>query len=277
MADQADMFAPVLRPPEAPKSRTGPRLWIRRLTILKDPQTVIRDVPLKPGLNIIWTPDMSSSGSRALAHGSGKTTFCRLLRACLGEPGYATDAQRSRLMTRLPKGLIAAEILIDDACWVAVRPLGLPGGEFVVQSNSLEEVIARGRRDGDQASLDATIVASFFSSMTGATPPEVNREQVWDVLRAWLTRDQECRLADVLAWRSSQTQTRSRAQVLGETTKLTMVRLALRALDAEERTAAARERELMVAVEEERRRHASQQQRYADEHECRQARIGRGR
>jgi len=143
-------------------------------------------------------------------------------------------------------------------------PVGLPGGEFVVQSNSLEEVIARGRRDGDQASIDAAIVASFFSSMTGATPPEVNREQVWDVLRAWLTRDQECRLADVLAWRSSQTQTRSRAQVLGETTKLTMVRLALRSLDAEERAAAARERELMVAVEDERRRHAYQQQRYAE-------------
>ena len=74
--------------------------------------------------------------------------------------------------------------------------------------------------------------------IAGATPPEVSREQVWDVLRAWLTRDQECRLADILAWRSPQTQSRSRAQVLGETAKLTMVRLALRALDAEEQTAA---------------------------------------
>jgi hypothetical protein len=43
-----------------------------------------------------------------------------------------------------------------------------------------------------------------------------------------------------------------------------MVRLALRALDAEERAAAMRERELMAAVEEERRRHTYQQQRYAD-------------
>ena len=58
------------------------------------------------------------------------------------------------------------------------------------------------------------------------------------------TRDQECRLADILAWRSPQTQSRSRAQVLGETAKLTVVRLALRALDAEEQTAAFREREV---------------------------------
>lgn len=261
---QPDLFAPTMNPPMAPEGRAGPRLWIRRLAIFKDPQTIIRDVSLKPGLNIIWTPDMSSSGSRALAHGSGKTTLCRILRACLGEPGYATDAQRSRLMTRLPHGQIAAEILIDGLCWVAVRPLGLLGGEFVAQVASIEAAVARGRRDGDQTSIDSAIVASFFSTIAGATPPDISREQVWDVLRAWLTRDQECRLADILAWRSSQTQTHSRAQVLGETAKLTMVRLALRALDAEERAAAARERELVAAVEDDRRRQAYQQQRYAD-------------
>jgi len=166
-------------------------------------------------------------------------------------------------MTRLPNGLFAAEIVIDGSCWVAIRPLGLPGGEFVVQADAIEDAIARGHRDGDHTFMDPVIVGSFFSTITGATPPEVSREQVWDVLRAWLTRDQECRLADVLAWRSSQTQTRSRAQVLGETAKLTMVRLALRALDAEERAAAGRERELMAAVEEERRQ-AYQLQRYAD-------------
>lgn len=237
---------------------------MRRLAIFLDPQTIIRSISLKPGLNIIWTPDMSSSGSRALAHGSGKTTFCRLLRACLGEPGYATDAQRSRLMTRLPNGLFAAEIVIDGVCWVAIRRLGLPGGEFVVEADSIEDAITRGRRDGDQTFIDPVIISSFFSTIAGVTPPDISREQVWDVLRAWLTRDQECRLTDVLAWRSSQTQTRSRAQVLGETAKLTMARLALRALDAEERTAAVRERELVAAVDEERRRQAYQQQRYAD-------------
>jgi hypothetical protein len=132
-ATQPDLFAPTMHPPMAPEGRAGRRLWIRRLAILKDPRTVIRDVPLKPGLNIIWAPDMSSSGSRALAHGSGKTTFCRLLRACLREPGYTTDTQRARIMTHLPSGLIAAEILIDNVCWIVVRSLGLQGGEFAVQ------------------------------------------------------------------------------------------------------------------------------------------------
>lgn len=264
MANQAELFTSVIGPPEAPKGQAGPRLWVRRLAIFGNPQTVIRDVSLKPGLNIIWTPDMSSSGSRALAHGSGKTTFCRLLRACLGESGYATDTQRSRLMRRLPDGFVAAEILIDGECWISIRPFGLPGRELVVQAHSIEDAIARGHREGDQMSIDPIIITSFFSAIAGAAPPEVGRDHVWDVLRAWLTRDQECRLADILAWRSSQTQTRSRAQVLGESAKLTMVRLALRALDAEERTAATRERELEAIVEEERRRHAYQQQRRAD-------------
>lgn len=265
MANQPNLFTSVIEPPKAPERRAGPRLWIRRLAIFKDRQTIIRDISLKPGLNIIWTPDMSSSGRRALAHGSGKTTFCRLLRAALGESSYATDTQRSRLMARLPDGLFAAEIVIDGTCWVSIRSLGLPGGEFVVQADSAEEAIARGHRDGDQASIDAIIIDHFFSVLAGVAPQEVSREQVWDVLRAWLTRDQECRLADILAWRSSQTQSRSRAQVLGETTKLTMVRLALRALDAEERAATARERELVANVEEERRTHISRQQAYIDD------------
>jgi hypothetical protein len=260
----ADLFAPVMHPPVAPAGRSEPRLWVRRLAIFNDPTTIIRDVLLKPGLNIVWTPDMSSSGSRALAHGSGKTTFCRLLRACLGEPSYATESQRSRIFAHIPNGLIAAEILIDSVCWVAVRPLGLPGGEFVVQAASVEDALARGRRDGDQAFIDPVFIESFFPMIARATPPEVSLEQVWDVLRAWLTRDQECRLADILAWRSPQTQSHSRAQVLGETAKLTMVRLALRALDAEEQTAALRERQLVTTAEDERRRQAYRQQRYLD-------------
>lgn len=258
----ADLFTQAIKPPIPPSGRTGPRLWVRRLAIYKDRQTIIRDVSLKPGLNIIWTPDMSNSGSNALAHGSGKTTFCRLVRACLGEASFTTDAQRSRFVAKLPNSLVAAEILIDGICWVAVRPLGLPGGEFVIQANSIEDAFARGHNKDDRKSIDPVIVTRFFLSIAEATPPDVSRDQVWDVLRAWLTRDQECRLADILAWRSSQTHTRSRAQVLSETTKLTMVRLALRALDAEERDAAARERALEATVEEERRSQAYQRQRY---------------
>ena len=260
----ADLFAPQMQPPVAPNGRREPRLWIRRLAIFEDPQTIRRDIRLKPGLNIVWTPDMSNSGQPSLAHGSGKTTFCRLLRACLGEPDYATDTQRTRLMVRLPNGLVAAEVIVDGVCWVVVRALGLGSNSFVAEAESIEDALARGRQEGDPTTIDAIVTKAFFPDLIGRSPQEVGDEHIWDVLRAWLSRDQECRLADILAWRTSKTQTRSRAQTLSETAKLMMVRLALRALDAEEQQAAARERELEGAAEEERKQHAYGERRRAE-------------
>ncbi|MCF1502231.1 DUF2326 domain-containing protein [Afifella sp. H1R] len=167
-------------------------------------------------------------------------------------------------MAKLPNGLVAAEVIVDGDCWIAVRYLGLGSSSFVARADSVEDALARGRQEGDAASLDPIVTRAFFSGLNGRSPQEVGDEHIWDVLRAWLSRDQECRLGDILAWRTAKTQTRSRAQVLSETAKLTMVRLALRALDAEEQQAAARERELASAAEEERRKHAYDEQRLAD-------------
>ena len=272
----ADLFAPQMQSPVAPDGRREPRMWIRRLAIFEDPKTIRRDIPLRPGLNIIWTPDMSSSGQPSLAHGSGKTTFCRLLRACLGEPDYATDTQRTRLMVRLPKGLVAAEIIIDGTCWVVVRTLGLGSNSFAAQMESIEDALARGRREGDPTSIDAIVTKAFFASLIGRSPQEVGDEHIWDVLRAWLSRDQECRLSDILAWRTSKTQTRSRAQTLSETSKLTMVRLALRSLDAEEQRASARERELASGADEERKEQAYGEQSKAKKFSSLDSRCVRG-
>lgn len=272
----ADLFAPQLQPPTAPNGRREPRLWVRRLALFENPTTLIRNIPLKPGLNIIWTPDMSSSGQAALAHGSGKTTFCRLLRACLGEPDYATDTQRTRIMLRLPNGLVAAEVIIDGVSWVAVRYLGLGSDGFVVRAESIEDALGRGRQTEDPASLDPVVMDAFFSRLVGRSPPDVGDNHIWDVFRAWLSRDQECRLSDILAWRSSKTQTRSRAQVLSETAKLTMVRLALRALDVEEQQATARERELASAADEERKSQAYREQRRTEKFNALRKALGVG-
>ena len=39
--------------PEA--NRSEPRLWIRRLVIWSQPGVVLREIRLRPGLNLIWT------------------------------------------------------------------------------------------------------------------------------------------------------------------------------------------------------------------------------
>ena len=232
-----NLFESELQSPVAPGRRREPRLWIRRFVIFDNPHVVRRDIQLKPGLNIVWTPDMSTYEQEKLAHGSGKTAFCRLLRACLGEPGYASDEFRSRLMNRIPDGLAAAEIMVDGVCWVAVRHLGASGKDYVVPIDSVEAALARGRQAGDLDNIDGTITETFFANLMGRTPSNVGKEGIWDILRAWLSRDQECRLAEVLDWRTAKTESRSRAQKLNKTTRLNMVRLALRALDDEEQAA----------------------------------------
>ena len=248
---QDDLFAPELKPPVAPAGRREPRLWVRRVALFTDPTTPIRDVPLRPGLNIIWTPDMSSSG--ALAHGSGKTTLCRLIRGCLGEANFATPEQKLRMMRHYPNGFVAAEVMIDGVCWVALRHWGL-ARDYVVRCDSIEVALTRGWQEGDLTSLDDVITRTFFESFTGQVPTDVGEDRIWDVLRAWLTRDQECRLSDILDWRSTKTETGSRAQQLGAASKLTMMRLALRAIDVEERRAVEEAQKLSKAVDAERKR-----------------------
>lgn len=242
-----------LVPPNAPIGVREPRLWVRRLLILKDLKTPLRDIHLKPGLNIIWTPDQSSSGKSALAHGSGKTTFCRLLRAALGEVNYATETGRERIFSKFPEGLFATEIMVDGVCWISVRPFGGSGG-FVAQSDHIESVLDQA--DGRQAPsvLEDLISQTFFQGFLSSLPTEVDAKQVWTTLLAWLSRDQECRLADILDWRSSKTQTRSRAQTISESAKLTLVRLALRAINPEEVAAQAKERTLAKKNEQENNR-----------------------
>ena len=43
-------------------SNPEPRLWIQRLVIWSDPTTVLRDVALRRGLNILWSPDRVEIG-----------------------------------------------------------------------------------------------------------------------------------------------------------------------------------------------------------------------
>ena len=49
--------APWIVTPEA--GRTKPRLWVRRLVIFRKQNDIVREVQLKPGLNIVWSPDGS--------------------------------------------------------------------------------------------------------------------------------------------------------------------------------------------------------------------------
>ena len=114
MPQQLDLIArPELNLcPEA--GRTQPRLWVRRLVIWSEPGVALREVRLRPGLNIVWSPDPadqeSADASGALGHGSGKTLFCRLLRYCLGEDHFAPKAQEDSIALAFKNGMVGAEV-----------------------------------------------------------------------------------------------------------------------------------------------------------------------
>jgi hypothetical protein len=87
-------------------TRCEPRLWVRRLMIWEDPEKLIRDIRLRRGLNVIWSPDPGTATATVgrgdgSGHGAGKTLFCRLLRYCLGEDTFANDDLRRSIAEHL--------------------------------------------------------------------------------------------------------------------------------------------------------------------------------
>lgn len=107
-----------------PLDGNGPRLWVRRLVIWSAVEEApVRDIALRPGLNIVWSPD-SGADDQPMGHGGGKTSFCRIIRYCLGEDSFGTDAQRNRLAAAMPGSLVGAEIMLDGQLWNVIRPIG---------------------------------------------------------------------------------------------------------------------------------------------------------
>lgn len=207
MLQQHEMFEPPKLSLTVPAGQKEPRLWVRRLVIWEAPGgKKIRDISLRPGLNIIWSPDgfddSSAGGVRAIGHGSGKTLFCRLLRYCLGEQRFADEAQRERIAVAFPNGSVGAEVMLDGVCWAVVRPLGIRRRHVAIANGNLDEIAAG---DGGTTSIDPLIEAIEQKIMTPGVAGLArlqSGQKAWLIALAWLTRDQECRFDDVLDWRS---------------------------------------------------------------------------
>ncbi|MGJ4927511.1 chromosome segregation protein SMC [Bradyrhizobium sp. HKCCYLRH3095] len=205
MPQQHEMFELPKLSLTAPAGLKEPRLWVRRLAIWEAPGgQKIRDISLRRGLNIIWSPDGLDDyeGVRAIGHGSGKTLFCRLLRYCLGEQRFADEMQRERIAVAFPNGIVGAEVMLDSVCWAIVRPLGIRRRHVAIPGGNLDE-IAMG--DGATTSIDPLIEAIEQAIVTPGIASLArlqSGQRAWPIALAWLTRDQECRFDDVLDWRS---------------------------------------------------------------------------
>lgn len=232
-----------------PADAREPRLWIRRLVIWERlGDEPLRDIPLRPGLNIVWTPDDSGIG-----HGGGKTLLCRLLRYCLGEDQFAPEEQRERISKALPDAWVGAEVVLDGTCWAVLRPLGVRRKHFAVRGGSLEALVqgdatATGM-DGLLSAIEQTILTPTVKCLVDGQNASGHR--AWQIALAWLSRDQECRFDDVLDWRSSVSNSESPARGLNKTEKLEALRAFLGGIDPAEQAL----RRKLAQLTERRQRH----------------------
>ncbi|MET0436251.1 MAG: DUF2326 domain-containing protein [Devosia sp.] len=242
---QPELFQPAEIKFTLPEGLPGPRLWIRRLALWQNPENLLRDIQLRRGVNVIWSPDLSANGAGATPHGSGKTTFCRLIRYCLGERQFSSEEQRPLMQHKLPNGFVGAEVILDGECWVITRPIGMNLPSRASRAERIEETFDQLLVATEPSTIAPMISDRFCARYRDQVHGNLKPDQVWEVLLAWLTRDQECRLDDVFDWRSKRSGSGSPAQELSLETKLTVVRLALRALSVEEIGATVQSRTLV--------------------------------
>lgn len=214
--------------------RTEPRLWVRRLVIWAGPAVVIRDIELKRGLNIVWSPDPGASEAEPIGHGGGKTMFCRLLRYCLGEDAFAPDGLRRTIWDKLPDGRVGAEIMLDGELWSVVRALSARRHDTVVKGGPLEEATRDNVPSTGIAPLRDAISRTIIRDAAKLFPRTIGEAAAWGAALAWATRDQECRFGHHLEWRDPHTDSHSPVRGRSMEDRLAVVRALIGALTAAE-------------------------------------------
>lgn len=187
----------------------GPRLRIERLVIVasRSPVTIIRDVPLRAGLNIVWAEELAAAdgGSEVqrAGHGVGKSTFSLMLRAVLGDDGAAVKTMRAHLAEYYGSGGIAAEVVTGTERFAVFRSFGAQS--FALRDAKVEGLFAENAK---ATSVDfSTYVATLgekacLQHMATRALPVTGQSVEWGHILCWLARDQALGLRQYFEWRS---------------------------------------------------------------------------
>jgi hypothetical protein len=215
-----------------------PRLWVRRLIVWAKPGELVREVSLRRGLNIIWSPDPGATAADVgrqggSGHGAGKSLFCRLLRYCLGEDTFANDDLRNRIGTAFPQGIVGAEVVVAGVTWGVVRPIGTTR-RILAGEGTPEDLLASEARGVGTGPLLEAISRAILNDGIEEHMPGGREWRAWLLALAWLARDQDCRFGHLLEWRHTDADSRSPALGLTKDDHLTAVRLLVGAMTADE-------------------------------------------
>lgn len=248
---QREMFeAPRLQVTPKQGARE-PRLWFRRFMLWPEPgASPIQDRSFGPGLNIVWSPDPVDRSERdddepplGPGHGAGKTLLCRLLRYCLGEPHFASDALRANISSAFKEGRVGVEVIVDGESWVVIRSIGVFRHDVVLQGVSLESAVSP---DIPATGMGPFIemLAERFITFDVAALVVPSSQHAWLLALAWLSRDQECHFGKVTDWRVVGGKSGSPAQGMSVEDTTNVVRALIGAITPNEYALEARLEEL---------------------------------
>lgn len=163
----------------------------------------------------------------------GKTTFCRLIRYCLGEKHFARPQTRERIRWTFPHGYVGAEVFVDGKRWSVARPIGNNRQSFAQQDATIESLLdarPQGSFDEFRKAIDEVTLRDLA---VGATVG-LNEPIRWDHLLAWCSRDQECRFQNLWEWRSTRSGSETPQFKKPKIGSIWMLRAALQLLRDEE-------------------------------------------
>lgn len=186
--------------------RSKPPVWIRELALFEslDPLTPIREpIRFHTGLNIIWGVENEANDEQfEPGHGVGKTTLCRMIRYCLGEPTYGQSRAAKEILNTFPNGYVGAEVYIQGHRWAVLRPFNKNRAHRAQADATINELLAnpphRESFRGYLSQLASTCVSGLRTDgvLTGGASID------WFHLLALCSRDQEARYQSLWQWRS---------------------------------------------------------------------------
>ena len=197
---------PILEQIDLAELRSEPRVWISKLALFEslDPLTPIREpITFSTGLNIVWGVENEANDEQfEPGHGVGKTTLCRLIRYCLGEPGFGQAHAVKEIQFTFPDGCVAAEVQIDSRRWAVLRPFNKSRADWARPDTTIKELIEdHPPRESFQEYL-ATLSKSCLSEIKSDGVLSGSEPITWPHLLAMCARDQEARYQSLWQWRS---------------------------------------------------------------------------
>jgi hypothetical protein len=237
--------------------RQEPVVWVRRLVVvprLAPGEEPIRDIPFRPGLNIVRTEDRPKDETRVIGHSVGKTLLTRLIRYCLGESHFATEMVTARVATNWPEGYVLAEFRVEGQTWSVARPLR-DGVLSDCRAAVTDDCLSLSSETKDMPGY-REFTRSLERATTASIPeiplPNAGRAMRWLDLLGWLARDHECRYRVYNEWREPDAASGTGKLVRDEASFL--MRLAMGLVSAEESPLLAAHRKLLADLEETRKK-----------------------